>query len=178
MKKILIDTGVWMSYFGQRRADEYKKVEKAKELFNHLDASKSNYNVWYSERNWQELECADSRRALAKYSMLPSHILSQKFEKTPEIIDNIGTKMGNHKELDLEMEILEILPGEKQYRDRLIYADAILENCDFLIHEDPKDFNLLTEHAKKYGLVLIDQYSNDISGIINILSSANRTPGH
>ena len=168
--KILLDTSVWISYFGQRK--EKSRISVAESLFRYFDENEKIVEICYSERTLNELESNDYRDVLKRYSLVVSHILDLNWEEIDLKWENIHTKWGDSSEVELGDDLKKELPDNKhksQKADRGIYGDAILEECNMIIHENPKDFNKLQEDASKRGIEIINLLDQNESSIIELL---------
>jgi len=173
MIKIVIDTSVWMSYCGKFRESDSNRIVKAKELINFLDRNTDKIVTCYSERTKRELLKYSSESVLGKYYLLPSHILNQNWEETEENWNNIETKWGDEKEVELGNNISKKLPDKKNKlnrNDRGIIGDAIQEGCQILIHENPKDFNRFLDFSEN--LIIFDLLSISVEDIIDTISQS------
>ena len=174
MLRVLIDTGVWMSYSGKFRDAEQHRIERAKSVIDYLHEHKDLFEICYSERTERELKKYEIYDMPLNASLLPSHIADQTWGETEEIWNNIGTTWGDEEEIKLGKEIQSKLPNKTKKinrNDRGIFADAIQEGCRVLIHENPRDYNELTEEAEKYGVVLIDLINTDYNTAREILTN-------
>lgn len=162
MVKVLLDTSVLLSNALGFRVTDPEREKKAMCLLNYLSTHVNNFELVYSERTKRELiKYLNENRAedeLKKYKMLPSYTLSQNYEETEEIWNNIDSKWGDEKELDLGVSLENTLPDKNKLNrnDRGIFGDAILNSCEVVIHENPKDFNKLRTLADEYGITLIN----------------------
>jgi hypothetical protein len=156
--KILLDTGVFISYFG--RSNEPEREVKARlliDFFINLD-----FDIYYSQRTQYELnvEPSEIRNEFLNKCILANYYFgNETVDQIEGTSENIGSLINNDSdgEFDLAEGISNWLLKLRDIRDRGILLDAIKSECKFFIHENPKDFNKIpTEFFKEYGLICIN----------------------
>lgn len=176
MIKVVIDTGVLMSNIGGYRATDIEREYVAKGVLNFLTSNSSKFALYYSERTQEELIRNTSREIalieLNKYEMLPSHILDQTWGETGQMWQNIATIYGDERESDLAGLLRDKLPDKRtksNRNDRGITGDAIMNYCDVILTENPKDFNKLQEECEENGILLINLIKQTSDSVISKL---------
>jgi hypothetical protein len=172
--RILIDTGVWISYLGQRKIDTNNRVKKARKVINYLKNNSEKYSICYSERTINELYNNSGQNVLDNYTLVNSHIFNENWEECHLIWNNINSIWGDKTESNIGNTLKSILPDKTKKNnrnDRGIYGDAIIENCKIIIHENPKDFTKFTSDAEKRKIILIDLFSYSVKHAIKIIES-------
>jgi hypothetical protein len=174
MKKVVLDSGPWISALGVRPASEAARQQKAKELLAFLNAQPAEFTVYYSQRSEIELpKHMDASLVFNRYQRLPYHTLDECWEQIEGTWDNVGTKWDDATEEEFGKETNKGLSDkrkERNKRDHGIYGDAIFEKCQFLLHENPKDFKRLVTDAAKHGLIVIDLWAHSALEIKAILT--------
>ena len=172
MINVILDTSVWISFFGNRPKEQSLRIQRAQCLLNYLKKNQSLFKICYSERTEHELSKDQNRAILQQYEKLPSHILNESWEQIELKWNNIGTKWGNEKEFILGKKIEDLLPDKKtkcNRNDRGLYGDSIQNECRVIIHENPKDFKKFDPDASNRSILLIDLYNQDCSSAIKQL---------
>lgn len=172
MIKFFLDTGVFISYFG-RKSDSTRTIN-AKLLIDHIDDISG--EILYSQRTYHELKKHEwkKRKTFLKQCTLSSyHYGNESFNEIDGTFDNIGSIWNNDKgdEYKLSNELFKYMSKYRELHDRGILLDAIMNNCNYFIHENPNDFNLIPkEITNQFNLIVIDliKVGKDVTKIIKL----------
>lgn len=161
--KILLDTGVFISYFD--RPEDKSREEKARKLIDHIK-HKLQGEIVYSQRTFHELKNKNWNRRkkfLEDCQMSKYYIGNETYDKIEGTWENIGSLFNNDSdgEFQISEKLIKFLSKDRDFRDRGILLDALKNNCDYFIHENPKDFN-------KIPIALIENYSLKIINLLEI----------
>lgn len=165
--RLLLDTGVFISYFG--RPENSFRTEKARVLIRHINQIQG--EILYSQRTLYELKERDwaSREEFINQCTLASyHFGNETIEKIEGTWENIGSLFNNDAdgEFQLSEELNLYLIKERDTRDRGILLDAIKNECDYFIHENPRDFNRVPKEMKrKFKIIVINLLALELQGI-------------
>jgi hypothetical protein len=191
MKKVLIDTGVWISYFDDRRAKNYPELQlkykerhlKAQKVIKYLTDNKFTLcYMHYIEKELTKHPTHNRKVALRKIKKIATEIEAYFGNDCWEKIDIPWEKLGSPWDNDEEARINDILDKQlpdksrKSNREDRKIALAFLQEPGViaLLHENPKDFKKinLQEISVKTDLnkKIIDIYSLNFEEIENILS--------
>jgi len=155
MKKILLDTSVLTSAFGNR-ANAPDRARRARAVLDFLEGS-DEFTVCYSERTSTEL--SRPMHELERFEMVQYHWLNETIGQLDGVIENIGSRFGDTRETQLAESLSSALPDKRKKlnrRDRGIFGDAMYAGCSFLLHENPADFNRLVDEGRQHGLVVLN----------------------
>lgn len=174
MKKVVLDTGPWISALGVRGPSDQSRQEKAKKVLALLTARPTEFTVYYSQRSELELpNHMDATLVFNNYQRLPYHSLDETWGEVEGTWENWGSMWDDVGEEALGATAKMKLPDKPKksnQRDRGICGDAILEKCQFLLHENPRDMNRLVAVAATRGLVIIDLFAHTREEIEAMLS--------
>jgi predicted nucleic acid-binding protein len=143
-KKVILDTGVWISYFG--REENKQRTEMAKNLFKIL--SDSSFEILFSQRTENELNQKPSlerQTFLKKFDRATYYKGNETWNQIQGTWENIGSLWESSEvETTTAIKIKNWLKREKDIEDRGILLDAVFNGCKFFIHENPNDFNKIS----------------------------------
>jgi hypothetical protein len=167
MKRVLLDTGAWISAYAQRK--DLARVDRAKRVLEYLERNPTRYTVCYSQRTQIELSGHAKTKPpdLSRFVLLPYH-------SGNETWGEIDTTWGDAQEVAAGDSLLKALPEKKKktnQRDRGIYGDAAFEKCNIVLHENPDDFSRFAAHAEASGILLINLLKHTPEEIIRMLES-------
>jgi len=158
MKKVLLDTGVFISYCGRLNSPE--RENKVRSLFDYLLIG--NFEILYSQRTENELKrhfSEERRQLLQKCTLASYHFGSEPWDQIEGKIENIGSIINNDSdgEFQLHKRLNTFLKNKKDFRDKGILLDAIQNKCNFFIHENPNDFKKIPiELFKEFNIKCIN----------------------
>ena len=171
-KRVLLDTGVLISFFG--RENDKERTDKAKKLILYLQ--EQNFEILYSQRTLNELMIHPSQTrteflnqcTLAKY-----YIGNEKWNEIVGTWENIYSLWnGSNEESETAEKINIWLKKERDLIDRGILLDAIFNDCSYFIHENPKDFDKISiEFLKEFRLSNINLLKVDEKEIDKIFNT-------
>lgn len=169
MKRALLDTGVIISLID--REDPYRQ-KNAREIFNLLEFS--DVEVVYSERTKNELLQRPSEERvtfLNKYRMGKYFIGLETWDKIEGTWENIQSEWnGQDKETEIYRKLMTWLKKDRDLQDRGILLDAIANDCQMFIHENPKDFKKIPdEFWAEFNIVELDLITR-LEEVKNVLS--------
>lgn len=156
MLRVFIDTSVWVSYFGDRdNKINLVRIKLAQEIIKHcVDNS---YDLLYDPYVLSELRnysCANRVYNIEKMKEiakpLPYYIGNDTWGKSDAIWGNTGSRCGDTDELKKANKLDLELPDRKHKlnrNDRKIMLTCLMENADILLHENPHDFNKISQNA-------------------------------
>ncbi len=140
-KKAILDTGVWISYFG--REENVQRTKMARNLFKIL--SDSSFEILFSQRTENELNQKPSlerQTFLKNFNRATYNKGDETWNQIQGTWENIGSLWESSEvETTTAIKIKNWLKREKDIEDRGILLDAVFNGCKFFIHENPKDFN-------------------------------------
>ena len=181
MIKIVLDTGVLISNIGGFRSTDISRDKIAKVAIDFLMNNPTKYGLYYSERTKGELinffernggSDLSANNELKKYTMLHSHIFNESLDQISIVWENIASKWGDNSEYELGESLEMKLPdkvNKLNRNDRGIIGDAIMNSCNAILHENPKDFRKLEEISKENGILMLNLLELSSESVISIL---------
>lgn len=171
-KRVLLDTGVLISYFG--REEDKERTDKAEKLILYLQEQK--FEILYSQRTENELMKKPSQirtEFLKKFTRARYYWGNEKWEEVDGTWENIcSTWNGSNEESEIAEKIESWLNKERDLRDRGILLDAIFNDCNYFVHENPKDFDKISiEFLKEFRLSNINLLKVDEKEIDKIFNT-------
>ena len=177
-KRVLLDTGVLISFFG--RENDKERTDKAKKLILYLQ--EQNFEILYSQRTQNELmkkpsltctEFLTRTEFLKKCTLARYYSGNENWEEIDCPWENIYSPWnGSKEESEIAARIEIWLKKEKDLYDRGILLDAILNGCSYFIHENPKDFDKISiEFWKEFKLSNINLLKVDEKEIDKIFNT-------
>lgn len=167
MIRLLLDTGVFISYFG--RSESKLRTEKARALIRHIDNTKG--EILYSQRTFYELKERDwekRKKFISQCKLASYHFGNETISQIEGTIENIGSICNNYAdgEFQLSEKLNQYLLRERDIRDRGILLDAVKNECNFFIHEKPNDFDRVpVKTLKKFGVKIINLLELELQNI-------------
>jgi len=147
-KKILIETSVWVSYFGDRNIENNCRIKTAREVISFC--LKEEHELLYCHyvlRELQNYEGSKRKKDIEELKNiakeLPSNIGAEPCNKIEVPWDKIGSVWNNNEENKQEKRIEASLPdknNKSNKNDRKILLTAHQQGVNILLHENPKDF--------------------------------------
>ncbi len=148
--RILLDTGVWISFFGRTDPKLTKRTELAREVIRHCQSK--GYQLFYCPQ--VELELSRGTNGadnIAQMKIIAEAVDGHTGNETWDQIDAVtwdtwGTKWGDTEEHELGETLEAQLPDKSKKsnkNDRSIVVTAKHENIKIILHENPKDFDKL-----------------------------------
>jgi len=172
MKKLLVDTTVFISAYGSRSATE--RGICARRVLDYVESRKDEFIVCKSARTLREL--SPPIRELDRFETVPYHWMDERWEDIEGTWGNIGSRWGNGQERELADAARDALPDKGKRpnvrRDRGILGDAVFAGCAFLLTEDEKDFDRLAPIAERCRLRVINLLKLDAAAAIKELSAS------
>jgi hypothetical protein len=147
--KILIDSTVWVSYFGDRRSELQPRIKLAREVIKYCRNEKIGiYYCDYIENELNEDPRSNRQNNIIQMkeiaNRIPSNIGNDTWDQIDVNWENIGSLWNNDKEVELANNLEQKLPDRKSKSnrvDRNIIVTAIQQGINVILHENPNDFN-------------------------------------
>lgn len=160
--RFLLDTGVFISYFG--RENEFRRTDIAKYLIDHIHSIGG--IIFYSQRTYNELRKKDwgqREQFLEKCTLGSYHFGNETFGEIEGTWENIGSRLNNDSdgEYQLSEQLNQYLRKDRDIRDRGILLDAIKNECQYFIHENPNDFDRVPQE-------ITDDFNLIVLNLLNI----------
>jgi hypothetical protein len=177
VKRLLLDTGVWISYFGNRKQSEQKRIDTARNIINYCLREK--IKLFYCPYVENELNLghnlnkAKNIEEMKKIAdKLPAHIGNDTWDQIDVKFEDWGSKWNNDEEVKLGNELQKQLPNKKNKSnrvDRNMVVTAVNQKINIILHENPKDYNKIDVKGIFFvDLLNIQSLNNFIEIISNI----------
>jgi len=149
--KLLVDTSVWVSYFGDRSSDPegMNRIEFARQVIDYCLDQK--YTLCFCTYIVNELNKGSNKnrqKNIEKLKTIAEHIPgsvgNETWDNIEETWDKINDRWGDQKVIEKDKKFEKILPDKKNKPnriDRKIVLTASEQGVNILLHENPKDFN-------------------------------------
>jgi len=147
--KVLIDTSVWISYFGRKPDNEKnnKRSKLASEVIKYCQKNKIDlFFCAYIESELKNEKNIESMKKISK--KVSTHFGNDFWDENDVNWEECGSKWGDKEEGVWADELKSQLPDKKKKSnrvDRNIVLTAIQQNINIILHENPKDFNRLSD---------------------------------
>lgn len=170
LKKAFLDTGVIISYVDRK---DIQRRKKAREIVDFL----VDFNVvlLYSERTEIELKL-DERpkrtKLLKKMDKAAFYIGNENWETIDGHWENIKSRFDVAKnEQNVHNQIEKWLTKRRDLRDRGILLDAAFNECDFFLHENPRDYGKIDANFwREFNIVELDLINKSIEDLIRLIN--------
>ncbi len=176
--RILLDTSVWISYFGERKQEHINRMELARIIINYcLEKKMTLFYCPQIEAELRKGSHATRNENIEQMKKIAEEILghtgNEKWgQMSPVTWDKWGTKFGDKSESELGDKLESQLPdknNKSNRTDRSILVSAIKENIHIFLHENPQDFNKI----KSDEILLINLLEiTSISEFVDLISRA------
>lgn len=174
-KRILLDTSVWISYFGDRPENCKARIELSRNIITYCLAQKM--QLFYCSYVEFELNQANQKNRpenIEKMKLIaeniPAHTGNDTLDQIVDVTwENWGSLWNIEEEETFGDELQKQLPDKKNKsnrRDRNIIVTAKYENIDAILHENPKDFKKIkTDSMTIIDLTKLDSLNDFIEEI-------------
>ncbi len=176
VKRLLLDTGVWISYFGTRQRSEQERIDTARKIIDYC--LKENFKLFYSPYVENELNLGNSLNRSKNIEVmrkiadkLPAHTGNDTWDQIDVTYEDWGSKWNNVEEVKLGNKLQEQLPDKKNKSNRIdrnTVVTAINQKIDIILHENPRDFDKIDVK----GIFIVDLLSiESLDNFIEIVSN-------
>lgn len=172
-QKFLLDTGVWISYFG--RVGFPERTTKAKQLFDLFNGL--SHEVLFSYRTENELkkwQWNERKPILELYNRATYYVGEETMGQIQGHWNNIGSTWElSALESETAIKIKKWLNKDRDLNDRGILLDAVFNGCSFFMHENPNDYDKIDPHFWiDFNIVNVDLLSISMGELIEITSKS------